>query len=504
LSLQRAASAIREPVRHAGSALRHLADQAFARAAGAPLVPGNAIRLLRDARENYPAWLDAIHSARRTIHFESYIIHEDDEGRRFAEALAARARAGLRVRLIYDWLGALGKTSRRFWRTLAAAGVEVRCFNPPRLDSPLGWLSRDHRKMIAMDGQVAFVTGLCVGRMWVGDPGRGVAPWRDTGVEVRGPAVADIERAFADSWSVTGPAIPPSEVPGGHPHPPVGDVALRVVASVPNTAGLYRLDLLVAAVARKSLWLTDAYYAGVTPYVQALRAAAADGVDVRLLVPGPTDIPILRPISQAGYRPLLEGGVRVFEWNGPMLHAKTAVADGRWARVGSSNLNLASWLSNWELDVVVEDESFARAMEATYLDDLANATEIVLAGGRIRPPRRAWRTRQAGGATSSQGGSMSRAAAGALRLGNSVGAALTSHRVLGPAEARIAGASAVLLLVLAVTAAWWPRLIAGPVSAAAGWVAIALFVRAFRLRRGRQRRDTAVSDTPPADPRERS
>src|SRR5262245_14335733 len=168
--------------------------------------------------------------------------------------------------------------------------------------------------------------------------------------------------------------MPPADVLSGHPHPPVGDVALRVVASVPNTAGLYRLDLLIAALARKSLWLTDAYYAGVTPYVQALRAAAADGVDLRLLVPGPTDLPILRPISQAGYRPLLEAGVRVFEWNGPMLHAKTAVADGRWARVGSSNLNLASWLSNWELDVVVEDESFAQAMEAAYLDDLANAT----------------------------------------------------------------------------------------------------------------------------------
>jgi cardiolipin synthase A/B len=502
--LHRAGRAIWEPTRHAGAALRHLADQAFSRAAGAPLVPGNSVRLLCDARENYPAWLDAIHSARRTIHFESYIIHEDDEGRRFAEALAARARAGVQVRLIYDWLGALGKTSRRFWRTLAAAGAEVRCFNPPRLDSPLGWLSRDHRKMISVDGQVAFVTGLCVGRMWVGDPSRGIAPWRDTGVEVRGPAVADIERAFADVWSVTGPPMPPLGVPSGHPHPPVGDVALRVVASVPNTAGLYRLDLLVAAVARKSLWLTDAYYAGVTPYVQALRAAAADGVDVRLLVPGPTDIPILRPISQAGYRPLLEAGVRVFEWNGPMLHAKTAVADGRWARVGSSNLNLASWLSNWELDVVVEDESFAQAMEATYRHDLANATEIVLEGGRILPPRRARRSRQPGGAASSQGGSMSRAAAGALRLGNSVGAALTNHRVLGPAEAHIAGAGAVLLLVLAVTAAWWPRLVAVPISVAAGWVAIELFVRALRLRRGRQHRDTPSSGPPTADPSGRS
>ena len=112
------------------------------------------------------------------------------------------------MRLIYDWLGAVGKTSRRFWRELRAAGVEVRCFNPPSLSSAVTWLSRDHRKMLAVDGQVAFVTGLCVGRYWVGDVARGIDPWRDTGIGVRGPAVADIERAFARMWALTGPAIP--------------------------------------------------------------------------------------------------------------------------------------------------------------------------------------------------------------------------------------------------------------------------------------------------------
>nr|MBA3711775.1 cardiolipin synthase B [Pyrinomonadaceae bacterium] len=171
-------------------AVRALADQAFSRAAGAPLIEGNYVRLLKDARENYPAWLDAIAKARQHIHFESYIIHEDDTGREFADALIAKARAGVRVRLIYDWMGGLGKTSRRFWNQLRAGGVEVRCYNPPRLDSPLGWISRDHRKMIAVDGRVGFITGLCVGRMWVGEPSKRIDPWRDTGVEVRGPAVA--------------------------------------------------------------------------------------------------------------------------------------------------------------------------------------------------------------------------------------------------------------------------------------------------------------------------
>ena len=149
--------------------MRHLADQAFSRAAGAPLVGGNSIRLLLDARENYPAWLDAIAAAQRYIHFESYIIHEDEVGWTFADALIARAREGVHVRVIYDWLGGVGKTSRSFWNHLRAGGVEVRCYNPPQLDSPLGWLSSDHRKTLTVDGEVAFVTGLCLGRMWVGE-----------------------------------------------------------------------------------------------------------------------------------------------------------------------------------------------------------------------------------------------------------------------------------------------------------------------------------------------
>jgi cardiolipin synthase len=166
-----------------------------------------------------------------------------------------------------------------------------------------------------------------------------------------------------------------------------GETALRIVADVPATAGLFRVDQLIAALARKRLWLTDAYYAGTAAYAQALRAAAKDGVDVRLLVPNATDIPILKPLSRAGYRLLLEAGVRVFEWNGTMLHAKTAVADGRWARVGSTNLNISSWLGNCELDAVVENELFAREMEEMYLQDLTNATEIVLdAKQKVRAP----------------------------------------------------------------------------------------------------------------------
>ncbi|HEY7205953.1 MAG TPA: phospholipase D-like domain-containing protein [Methylomirabilota bacterium] len=455
-------------------------DRALGRASGAPLIPGNEVRLLRDASENYPAWLDAIATARRTIHFESYIIHDDEVGLRFAEALAARAAAGVRVRLIYDWLGAVGKTSRRFWRSLRAGGVDVRCFNPPSLRSPFGWLERDHRKMLAVDGEIGFVTGLCVGRDWVGDTGRGVEAWRDTGIALRGPAVAELEAAFARMWALTGAPLPSS---AGRPRPggAAGDVAVRVIAGVPGTAGVYRLDQLIAAAARRTLWLTDAYFIGTTAYVQALCAAARGGVDVRLLVPGSSDIWVLRGLSRAGYRPLLEAGVRVYEWNGPMLHAKTAVADGQWARVGSTNLNLQSWIGNWELDVAVEDEGFAAQMERAYVDDLGRATEIVLTAG-ARVVRTAPRPRTPG---ARHPGSAGRAAAGAVSIGSAVGAAVTGRRLLGPTEARIMAAAGVLLLVVGALALLWPRVLAIPLGVLAIGLAANLLTRAFWLHRAR-------------------
>ena len=336
-------------------------NRAFARATGAAPVPGNRVRLLRDGAENYAAWLESIAEARRWIHFESYIIHDDEVGLQFAEALASRARAGVAVRVLYDWWGSLQVTPRKYGKILREAGVELRAVNPPHFGSPLAWLSRDHRKAIAIDGAIGYVSGLCVGECWVGDNA-----WRDTGIEIVGPAVAQIEDAFADLWAETGDPLPPAERVSVGDIEPAGRLPVRVVASVPGATGMYRLDQLVAAAARKTLWLTDAYFIATTPYVQALKAAAADGVDVRLLVPGSSDVPGARALTRAAYRALLEGGIRVFEWNGSMLHAKTAVADGRWARVGSTNLNPSSWLGNWELDVSIEDETFARQMEAMY------------------------------------------------------------------------------------------------------------------------------------------
>ena len=261
-------------------------------------------------------------------------------------------------------------------------------------------------------------------------------------------------------------------------------MAVRIVASEPNRGGLLRLDQLIAAAARETLWLTDAYYAGIPSQVQSLRAAALDGVDVRLLVPGATDIPFLRPLSRAGSRPLLEAGIRVFEWNGPMIHAKTSVADGRWARVGSSNLNLASWLGNYELDALVEDREFAHIMAEQYLRDLTNATEVVLLERRrfargqalstpAPPPAQARAGRS--------GGSAGRAAAGAVRLGNTVSAAVTNRRVLAPPDAGVISFAGIILLALAAVALSWPRVLALPLAVLLAWLVAALLLRAARL-----------------------
>ena len=464
------------PGRPASSSARVLADQALDRATGVEPIAGNRVDLLIDGRAHFDAWLAAIRSARKSIFLENYIIRDDEVGRAFVAALAERAALGVRVAVIRDWLGCLGYTNAAFWRPLLEAGGEVRVYNPPRLDSPFGWLGRDHRKLLVVDGAVGFVSGVCLSQKWLGDPARDIAPWRDTGVAIRGPACAELELAFKTSWSQLGaPLAVDNDVPA-----PGGDTDVRVIVTEPNRAGVYRTDLLISALARKTLWLTDAYFVGLAPYVQALRAAALDGVDVRLLVPGASDLKLVARLSHAGYRPLLEAGVRVYEWNGSMIHAKTAVADGRWARVGSSNLNIASWLTNCEIDVSIDDEAFASRLAEQYLADLDNATEIVLHEPR-RAPRPKPRTHRMRGGR----GSSSRAAAGTLRLVNTVGAAIGDRRVLGSAEAGLLPPAAFLLTALAVVTAIWPRLIAWPLALLALWTGVSLLLRWRKLKRTR-------------------
>jgi len=469
-------------------------ERALSRVAGGPAIAGNAVALLRDARENYPAWLEAIASAERVVHFENFIIADDMTGWVFVDALAARARAGVEVRLLYDWLGCCFRASSRLWRALREAGVEVRVFNPPSLTSPL-WIRRDHRKVITVDGRIGFVSGLCLSDNWLGD--RDSEPWRDTGVAIRGPAVGELDRAFAETWGASGPPIAPE---WGDAAPPAGEMSVRMVSGRPGELSVYRLDLLIAASAKRTLWLTDAYFVPTAAYVQALREAARDGVDVRLLVPGTSDVPGLRPLVQAGYRPLIEAGVRLFEWNGSMLHAKTAVADGRWSRVGSTNLNPSSWVTNWELDVVVENERFAGEMEAMFQHDLANATEIV-------PGRR--------GAVRSASAARSRTpprrfadlAAAGLGLKGAIKAAAGGTRRLDAMEARSVTLLGLALLAIAAAVTMFPVLLVSPVVITLAWIAAGLLARSWRARRSlrgaiRKRLRGRASAENPAPPRQ--
>lgn len=473
---------------------RLLAEQALSRAAGAPLVGGNAVELLIDAPAHFDAWLGAIRSARHRVLLENYIIRDDAVGRSFLDALVECAQRGVFVAVIYDWLGCKGQSRSRFWTKLRTAGGVVRAFNPLRFGEPFGWISRDHRKLLVVDGEHGFLSGVCISEKWLGDPARNIAPWRDTGVALRGPAVAELEIAFAKSWAAIGEALPAFEQ-NGDAQAAAGNVALRVIATQPATAGMYRLEQLVAAMARRTLWLTDAYFVGVPPYVQALAEAARDGVDVRLLVPGTSDIPVVAGMSRSGYRPLLKAGIRVFEWNGSMLHAKTAVADGLWARVGSSNLNIASWLSNHEIDVAVEDASFARQLAAQYERDLGNATEIVLAPRRWRPhAEHVQSSLHRPHGRRSMGGSSGRAAAGALRIANTVGAALTDRRVLGDTASGPLLIGTIGLTVLAVVAVLWPVVIGWPLGVVAAWFALNFAARTWRLHRRRRQQPTDAEE----------
>jgi cardiolipin synthase len=461
-------------------ALRGQADRVFRRSADAPLIAGNQVRVLRDAAENYPAWEQAIRSATSTIHIEMYIIHRDATGRHFIELLAERARAGVKVRVLYDWFGCGWNPVFGLFRPLVKAGGEARVFNPPRLAAALAWTTRNHRKYICVDGRVTFIGGLCVGQMWVGRPERKQDPWRDTGVEIIGPATMHSERGFAASWTFAGgqidaPAESPAEVNDASlPHP--GDVDLRLVYTEPFTAAMLRVDLLATAMARKRLWIADAYFVGHGPYVQALQLAAREGVDVRLLLPQGSDVGWTVPVSRTLYRTLINSGVRIFEWNGSMMHAKTAVADGEWARVGSTNLNLNSWVGNWELDVAIENREIAQGLERQYEEDLDRSTEIVASTSWVK---------RAAGATAPRRGRRRRMARRALRtatgVSHAVSAAVMGRRQLEAWESAPLLALGLLLLGLTILGYWHPRILEVPFAIVALWIGLSFVAQAMGL-----------------------
>lgn len=455
-------------------------DAALARVSGAVLRQGNALTLLQDGPATYDDWLAAIGRAERWVHLENYIFKADGIGRRFGAALAERAAAGVPVRVLYDWFGSLD-VPQSFWRELRRAGVDVRPFNPPTVGSPLGVVQRDHRKSLAVDGTYASLGGVCIADPWlIRSPDTGL-PYRDTAVRVAGPAVADLEQAFASVWAKAGAPLPAEEQVALGDLSVAGNVAARVIMQEPGRLRMLRVLQVLAAGVQRRLWIADAYFLASALLREALMAAAHDGVDVRILLPSTNDLVLVGALSRYGYRPLLEAGVRIWEYAGPMMHAKTTVADGWWSRIGSTNLNVTGLVTNWELDLVAEDQRFGALMEAVFERDLTAAREVRLSGQRQLPrPQgtlvRSKAERQALRQTRRRGRGQGLLVQGAGQ------AALQAFggEALGRHERLVGAAIGTGLLGTSLLAARFPRALAWPLAAAGATFGGISVVRALR------------------------
>ncbi len=461
---------------------------AVERTASARAIAGNSIEHFPDSPKALDEIIALINGASAWVHFENYIIRDDQTGRRVAEALMERAAAGVRVRVLYDALGSFG-TGRRFWRALRGSGAEVRAFHPIVSGHPFEIVVRDHRKLVVADGARAMVGGLCIGNEWAGDPARGREPWRDTMLRVCGPATAALDQMFAEVWQDAGPPLVQEELTADPPE--CGNCAVRVVGGVPFEGRIYRATEVIAAAACERLWITDAYLVPPAPLYAALLDAAKSGVDVRLLVPGASDLRGLQVFTRVGYRELLRAGVRVFEWLGPMIHAKTLVADRRWARVGSSNLNVSSLLANYELDILTDDPTTTELLAAQFRRDLQESREVVLQPrGRILRPRLGTAPHSAGAASESsprRTGEGARARRSRYELGAVAVVAL--RRVAGGLRRALALTAALLFLVVGALLLVFPRVTGAVVATLAFWMALGFAAYGFGKRRARDRED---------------
>ncbi|HNP84626.1 MAG TPA: phospholipase D-like domain-containing protein [Kouleothrix sp.] len=441
-------------------------DRALTRVSDAPLRNGNQLTLLHNGSETYTDWLDAIGRAQHWVHLENYIFQDDGIGQRFAEALAERAAAGVRVRVLYDWFGSLD-VSGAFWRKLRRSGVDVRAFNPLAVTSPFDVIHRDHRKLLAVDGTYASIGGVCIADPWLDTSPVTGLPYRDTAVRVLGPALADIERAFADIWRHNGTPLPPDELVPLNSLSAAGDVLARVVVQEPERMRMLRVFQVMLAAVERRVWIADAYFLAAPILREALLAAARDGIDVRILLPSTNDLPLVGAMSRYGYQPLIEAGVQIWEYAGLMMHAKTTVADGWWSRVGSTNLNITGLQTNWEIDLIAEDQAFGAAMEKMYEHDLAHAREIRLSGKRrlrprpIRPESRAERQARRHRSDSSVKASLAMA-----RVGAAIQTA--GSETLKNNDRTISAVAGAALVSLALLIARWPRLLAWPLALVSG------------------------------------
>jgi cardiolipin synthase len=354
---------------------------------GAPVRRGNRVRILRNGCRTFPAMLDAIASAESTIDLSSYIYWPGDITSQFTEALCERAKAGVEVNVVLDAYGS-AKLDRGTVHRLEEAGATVAFFRPPAWYTLDKLNNRMHRRLLIVDGRIGFAGGVGIADVWTGDA-EDPDHWRETHAVVEGPAVRDILAGFIEDW-----AEATNVVVGGSHFPELapldGGVDVQVILSSPGSGGTATSRLFFAAIAgaRERLWITTAYFAPDEAFLDLLCDAAARAVDVKILVNGPNvDKEVVRETGQRQYGRLLEAGVRIFEYQPTMLHAKVMIADG-WANLGSSNLEHRSLGLDDELIVGFSDPALVDELARQFVEDLDVSEEYDLERWKRRPLRK--------------------------------------------------------------------------------------------------------------------
>jgi cardiolipin synthase len=352
---------------------------------GPPLVHGNRVDTLVNGREIFPAMLAAIKSARKTVTFETYIYWSGRIGKEFADALADRARSGVRVHVLVDWVGS-SRMDSKYLETMKKAGVEIEKYHPPRWYTLHKLNNRTHRKLLIVDGRVGFTGGVGIADEWDGnaeDP----AHWRDTHFRLEGPAVAQMQAAFVDNWlKVTGNVLdgrdyfPPETVVG----PELGQVFKS--SREGGSESMHLMYLLSTVSAARNIDLAMAYFVPDELTETALVEALARGVKFRMIMPGPyTDTEVLRKASRAKWGRLLRAGAEIYEYQPTMFHCKVLVVDGIWSSVGSTNFDNRSFRLNDEANLNVYSRAFAERQIALFNDDLKRSRRITFEEWEQRP-----------------------------------------------------------------------------------------------------------------------
>lgn len=334
---------------------------------------GNAVQILENGSATFPAMLRDIAAATSTINFENYIFESDATGWEFANALAERALAGVTVNLLYDAIGS-ASASPDLWAFLEGAGVRVRVFRP--LSEGLARAqSRDHRKLLVIDGQIAYIGGHCIGDCWAGrKPGEHA--WRDTHCRIEGPIVAELQRTFCECWVDAGGEACVDEDPRYFPRlEPRGAVELMTLTCGVER-GLRQAYLTLLQHARKRVLIANAYFCPDEELLAAFKDAARRGVRVRLILPSMSDHDFMVTAARSTYAELLEAGVEIYEYQPSVLHTKTALVDGCWATIGSCNLDSRSLVFNYEANIGICSRPVVRALERTFKRDLRRSERI--------------------------------------------------------------------------------------------------------------------------------